>query len=84
MLTAHSVIMAWLWQQTGGSLLVAVLYHFSITASAILAPTAGTEGPSGLAAAALGATLLWLVAIALLVSRRRDFDRRPAEMTFQH
>jgi membrane protease YdiL (CAAX protease family) len=67
-LTAHSIIMAWLWKRTGGSLLAAVLYHFSVTASAILAPTAGAEGPSGLAAAAIGATLLWLIAIALIVS----------------
>ena len=72
-LTAHSVIMAWLWKRTGGSLLVAVLYHFSVTASAILGPIAGTEGPGGVAAAALGATLLWLVAGALIVLRRRDF-----------
>ncbi|WP_374619103.1 type II CAAX prenyl endopeptidase Rce1 family protein [Devosia sp.] len=83
-LTAHSIIMTWLWKRTGGSLLAAVLYHFSVTASAILAPTAGAEGPSGLAAAAIGATLLWLIAIALIVSRRRDFEQRRPEMTFQH
>ena len=72
-LTAHSIIMAWLWRRTSGSLFAAVLYHAAITASAIVAPSAGSEGlPGVLAAGALAATL-WTAAILLLLVRRTDF-----------
>jgi membrane protease YdiL (CAAX protease family) len=72
-LTAHSVIMAWLWRRTS-STLVAIIYHFSITASAIIAPSAGSEGISGVLAAAYGAGLMWLAALALLIVRGQDFS----------
>jgi membrane protease YdiL (CAAX protease family) len=72
-LTAHSVILAWLWRRTQGSLLVAVLYHWSITASAIAAPSASADGLPGIYAAAIGAALMWLVAGALIALRRNDF-----------
>jgi uncharacterized protein len=73
-LTAHSVIMAWLWRRTGGSTFAAVLYHFSITASAIAAPNAGSDGLPGVLAAACGAAVMWVAAIALLALRWKDFD----------
>lgn len=63
-LTGHSLIMAWLWKRTQGSLLIAVLYHWSITGSAILSPTV-ESGWVGLAASAIGAGLVWTVALAL-------------------
>jgi uncharacterized protein len=68
-LTAHSIIIAWLWRRTGGSLFAAVLYHVSITASAIVAPTVGLEGLPGVLAAAVGAGVVWLAAAALLLLR---------------
>jgi membrane protease YdiL (CAAX protease family) len=72
-LTGHAIIMAWLWNRTHGSLLLMVLYHLSITASAILAPASANEGGLGVLAAGIGAALVWLVALFLLVWRRRDF-----------
>jgi membrane protease YdiL (CAAX protease family) len=73
-LTGHAIIMAWLWNRTNGSLLLMVLYHLSITASAILAPAAANEGGFGVLSAGIGAALVWLVALALLIGRRRDFE----------
>ena len=72
-LTAHSVIMTWLWQRTNGSTLAVVLYHWSITASAIVAPSAPGHGWQGIISAAIGVGALWLVAVLLLAIRRRDF-----------
>ncbi len=68
-LTAHALIMAWLWKKSSGNLLLMVLYHFSITASAMLAPTAGGQDAYGLGAAALGAGVFWIVAIVLWLSQ---------------
>jgi membrane protease YdiL (CAAX protease family) len=73
-LTAHSIILAWLWRRTGGSLLAVVLYHFSITASAIIAPSAGSDGWTGVLSAAIGAALVWVAALSLLAFRRNDFS----------
>ena len=36
LLTAHSVIMTWIWSKSGGRTIPAILYHFGITSSAIL------------------------------------------------
>jgi membrane protease YdiL (CAAX protease family) len=36
LLTAHSVIMTWIWATSGGRTITAVLYHFGITGSAIV------------------------------------------------
>ena len=72
-LTGHAIIMAWLWNRTRGNLLLMVLYHLSITASAILAPASGTQGATGVLAAGIGAALVWLAALSLLVWRRQDF-----------
>jgi len=63
-LTAHALVMAWLWRRSGGNLLLMVLYHFSVTASAMLTPAGGQDW-TGLASAAFTAILLWIVAIGL-------------------
>jgi membrane protease YdiL (CAAX protease family) len=36
LLTAHSIIMTWIWAKSGGRTITAILYHFGITSSAIL------------------------------------------------
>ena len=36
LLTAHSVIMAWIWAKSGGRTIAAIVYHFGITGSAII------------------------------------------------
>lgn len=80
-LTAHSIIMAWLWRRTSGSLFAAVLYHVAITASAIASPTSGADGLPGVLAAGSLAATLWTAAGLLLLIRREDFaqesSRRP-------
>jgi membrane protease YdiL (CAAX protease family) len=73
-LAAHAIIMAWIWSRTGGSTFAAVLYHVSITASAIVAPTAGSDGLPGILAAACGTGVMWLAALTLLIFRRSEFD----------
>jgi len=73
-LTAHSVIMTWLWHRTQASTLVAILYHWSVTATAIVAPSVSGEGWEGLASAAVGVALICLVAATLLVA---PFGLRP-------
>ena len=75
-LTAHALIMAWLWRRTGANLLMMVLYHWSITASAMLFPTAGGQDAWGIGAAALSAGLFWVLAIGLWVNEARHL--RPA------
>ena len=72
-LTAHSLIMAWLWRYTAGSLPMAMLYHLTITASAMLAPIPGTGGSASLIHAGIGAALTWLAAVTLLATRRREW-----------
>ncbi len=66
-LTAHALIMAWLWRRTGANLVMMVLYHWSITASAMLAPVAGGQDWIGLASAAFNAAAFWVVAALLWV-----------------
>jgi membrane protease YdiL (CAAX protease family) len=69
-LTAHSIIVSVLWARSARSLLVALLYHWGITFSAIVAPSVGGESPSALAASAVGAAAVWIAAaIALFVHR---------------
>jgi hypothetical protein len=77
-LTAHSIIMAWLWRKTRGSLLIAVLYHWSVTASAIAAPTAGGEGWAGLLNSAIGAALVWALALIVWNTHPTKVDHKVA------
>lgn len=69
-LTAHALIMAWLWRRTGANLLMMILYHWSITVSAMLVPAVGGEGVRGLVGALVSATLFWVVAGGLWVFER--------------
>jgi len=75
-LTAHSLIIAWLWMKTGGRTLTAIVYHFGITASAILLSNqaAGLTGSETLAADALAALPLVALSVVAGVSLRA---RRP-------
>jgi membrane protease YdiL (CAAX protease family) len=72
-LTAHAIIMAWIWKRTDGSTLAAVLYHLTITASAMIAPSAGSDGLPGVLAAACGAGVMCVAAGILFALRRKDF-----------
>lgn len=72
-LTAHAIIITWLWRKSRQSMLAVLLYHWSVTATAIVAPASIAEGSPGLWTAAIGAGVVWVVAIGLLVLRRPDF-----------
>ena len=74
LLTAHAVIMGWLWARTARNLLLMLVYHFSITSSAIIAPTVTTSPAAAVAAAFISAALFWAVALWLIVFRRGDFS----------
>lgn len=45
-LTAHAVIMTFLYKKTGGSLFAMICYHFSITLCGILTPSFSFSGPA--------------------------------------
>lgn len=72
-LSGHAVIMSWLWNRTRGSLLLMVLYHMSVTFSAMVMPVSATNGALGLLSAGIGAVLVWAVALYLVIRRRQDF-----------
>ncbi len=75
-LTAHSIIMSWLWVRTGRKVSAALLYHFTITASSMLAPTVQGEGAAGLMPATIGAALLWGVAVFLILFHHEDLETK--------
>lgn len=66
-LAAHALVMAWLWARTGGSLVVMVLYHLGVTASAIAGPIVGPDILAQIGLASIGAGVVWLLAICLHV-----------------
>lgn len=77
-LTAHSLIMTWIWNRSGRSLPLMLVYHFTITATALLTPAvSGTDGDRVLSPL-ITAAALWLVALALIVLRPADLGRRTA------
>lgn len=82
-LTAHALIMAWLWRRSGGNLLLMVLYHWSVTTSAMLMPSAGGQDGAGLASSAISAAVLSVVAIGLWLWEVRqsssETSRRPRQ-----
>jgi hypothetical protein len=65
-----SVLFTWLFLNTGGSLLIAVLFHASINIAAYLPSALATPGS---AAPLINVLLTW--AIALVASRSRAFSR---------
>jgi len=70
-LTGHALVMAWLWHWTQGNLVAMVLYHVGITASAMLSPSPGPDTLSQIAAAAIGAFVVWAGAGSLWVYASR-------------
>ncbi len=61
-LTGHALMMAWLWRWTSGNLVAMLLYHLGITASAMLSPSPGVAALDQIAAAAIGAAVVWAAA----------------------
>ena len=73
LLTAHSVIMTWIWAKTGGRTIGAILYHFGITGSAIVLGNQVAALPPNLSFAGnvAGVTVVACVAVAAGIALAR-------------
>jgi membrane protease YdiL (CAAX protease family) len=58
-----SVLFTWLFNQTGGSLIVVILFHAAVNLAAFLPTAVGSEG----AASLLNVLITWLVAVVVVV-----------------
>jgi uncharacterized protein len=67
LLTAHAIIMSWIYNSTGNMAYI-VLYHFTITSSAILLPTLNLGPAENILNAAIGVVLFWLVALGIILA----------------
>jgi membrane protease YdiL (CAAX protease family) len=72
-LTAHSVIMTWLYNRSGRNFTLMLVYHFSVTATAILSPSLTANDGLKVLSPFITGCLLWIVALALIAFRRADF-----------
>jgi membrane protease YdiL (CAAX protease family) len=76
LLTAHSVLLTWVYNYTRGSLLLCVLFHFAISSSAFIFTVAYPSNASFLAWSIVGALVWWVVAGAVVLLSRRPLMRR--------
>jgi len=76
-LIAHSIIMTWLYNRSGRVLPLMLVYHFTITSTAILTPAVVGSSGDKVLSPLITAAGLWAIALGLIVFRRRDFA--PAE-----
>jgi membrane protease YdiL (CAAX protease family) len=58
-----SVLFTWLFNQTGGSLIVVILFHAAVNVAAFLPSAFGSGGPTSL----LNVLITWIVAIGVVV-----------------
>lgn len=74
LLTAHSVIMTWIWAWSGGRTITAILYHVGITGSAIVLGNQAALAPRAASAGiCVGVAVVVVVAVAAGISLgRRD------------
>jgi len=75
-LTAYRVLMVWVYDRTG-SLLVAVLMHASLTASALILGPLAISGAASLIYALVLAVAMWAVVAAVALASRGELSRRP-------
>ena len=66
LLTAHAIIMTWIYNSTKNMAFI-VLYHFTITSSAILLPTLSLIPAANIINAAISAALFWALATSVIV-----------------
>ena len=67
-LTAYRVLMVWVYERTGESMLVAMLMHASYTACALILTPLALAGVAFLAVTSAGAAVLWVFVAAVAVS----------------
>ena len=69
--------MVWVYDRTGGSLLVAMLMHASLTASNVILAPQVIEGLTGFTWSLVLAVALWVVVAAVAVANRGQLSREP-------
>jgi membrane protease YdiL (CAAX protease family) len=76
-LPAFRVLMVWVYDRTGESLLVAILMHVSLTASTLIFMPLATSGVTAVTYDLVLATSLWILVGAIAVVQRGHLTRQP-------
>jgi uncharacterized protein len=76
-LTAFRVLMVWVYDRSGESMLVAMLMHASYTACALILTPLALAGVAFLAVTFAGGAVLWVVVAAVAVANGGHFSRQP-------
>jgi uncharacterized protein len=76
-LVAFRVLMVWVYDRTGGSLLIAMLMHASLTATSIILGPLAIAGTPLLIYDLVSAAALWLVVAALVIGLGRQLSQPP-------
>ena len=66
MTTAYSILMTWVYNNTKSSLLLILLFHFSITSSAILLSQSGLSLTDSLRVSLMSAGIFWIIAATVI------------------
>jgi uncharacterized protein len=70
-LPAYRVLMVWVYERSGESMLIAIIMHANLSASMLILQPQRMEGISLLTYILTVATVLWLVTIAVIINNRR-------------
>jgi uncharacterized protein len=73
---AYRVLMVWVYDRTGGSLLLAMLMHASLTASQVIFASLATAMPLFIYSLVFGA-VVWVVVVAVALANHGHLSRQP-------
>jgi hypothetical protein len=76
-LPAYRVLMVWVYDRTGGSLLVAMLMHASLSASMLILGPLALAGALFLIYILVSSVAAWVVVAAVAVANRGQISRQP-------